>query len=331
MQRLKKLMLTVKRGLDLSCITGIPVPQVWIWLSSTLFRFITPAFGTVAEQKNKNMKKTKKKLMLLLALLTFSVATYAQKGLSVQIIAEPGMCMGGKYEVPTQIYSTSSWTKLKSEFFNFGINTGASVGYNFDDKKGVSLGLLYSFQEQNYKLYHWNDNGNSCVSKGVNLNYLKIPIQFNYITSPEKNISFTFSAGFYLAVLLGYYDVNNLTSFNASSNDFTSAKGMTLIETDNSGTTSNAAFLSKPYKSGDFGGILSAGLQFKLSDKIYLPVMLNYQIGFKDVKNESSQYTQSNSSNAHLFWQYYGSSDPNETLPFRNSTLGLKIGLKIKI
>jgi hypothetical protein len=277
--------------------------------------------------------KMKKELMLLIALVTISVATYAQKGLNIEIHAQPGMTMGGDFQVPTDNSNSNSYVS-PGKSFTLGMNTGASVGYNFNDKVGVSLGLLFSHQGQNYKSFTYTVSDNFTEYRSVSLNYLKIPILFNFVSAPEKSVSFTCSAGFYLGFLTGYKDETWYT-YSDGSRDDNLANGSTLVETytPNTGTSStdNAAFLSKPYKSADFGGILAVGLQFKLSDKIVMPLMLNYQIGFSDVKNESSEYTQSNSSDANLYWQSFGggSGNPNSTLSYHNSSLGIKIGLKI--
>ena len=244
--------------------------------------------------------------------------------------------MGGKYEVPGDLTSSDpGWVALKKSF-TFGIDAGASFGYNFSETMGVSLGLLYSKQGQHYKDYTWTiGNDNATWKRKVALNYLKIPLQLNYIINPGEKISFTVSAGFYLGFLLGYNDENKAIASDGSGFTAT-AKGDTYSQTytdsGGSSTDRSAAFISgKPYKSTDFGGLIGAGLQFKLSDKISIPIGLMYQIGFVDIKNKACQYTQNSSNNAQLFWQNSNTDSPNATLSYHNSSLELKIGLKINL
>ena len=281
--------------------------------------------------KNMERLNSRKTLILLIVIILVSVATYAQKGMNIQILVDPGISMGGKYEVPENLSSSDpGWVALKKSF-TFGMDAGASFGYNFTETMGVSLGMLYSKQGQHYKDYTWTiGNENATWKRKVALNYLKLPLQFIYVINPEQKISFTISAGFYLSFLLGYIDENKATASDGS--DFTAtAKGDTYSQTYGS-TTESAAFIGgKPYKSTDFGGLLGAGLQFKLSDKITIPLGLIYQIGFVDIKNKSCQYTQSSSNDAQLFWQNSNNNSPNETLSYHNSLLALKIGLKINL
>jgi hypothetical protein len=274
----------------------------------------------------------KKTLVLQFAsLLLFTVATYAQKGMNVQIVVSPGMSMGGKFEVPENPQSLDpGWVALKKTF-TFGMDAGVTFGYNFTEKVGVNLGLLYSKQGQHYKDYTWTiGKDNATWKRKVALNYLKLPLRVNYTINPEQKISFTASAGFYLSFLLGYKDENSATASDGSSFTAT-AKGDTYTQTYGSDTESAAFINGNPYKSTDFGGLISVGLQFKLSEKIVIPVGLIYQVGFVDIKNKACQYTQSSSNDAELFWQNSDNDSPNATLSYHNSSLELLIGLKINL
>ena len=214
--------------------------------------------------------------------------------------------------------------------FTFGMDAGASFGYNFADEMGVSMGLFYSKQGQRYKDYTWILGSDFATwSRSVSLNYLKIPMQFNYILHPKQKISFTASAGFYLSFLLGYVDKNSLIASDGS--DITAtAKGKTYTMSDGSSSETADFKNGKPYKSADFGFLLGAGVQFNLTDKISIPLGLYYQVGFIDVKNKTCQYTDS-SGDSYLFWQDTDDTNPNGTLAYHNSSLELKIGVKINL
>jgi hypothetical protein len=269
----------------------------------------------------------KKSYLILIASVILSVGAYSQKGLDLEIIAQPGISMGGNYQHQSApgINGIYDWTNM-NKAYTLGVNAGASIGYNFNDKISVSAGLQFSQQGQNYKDYTYTYKDMSIYHKrDVILNYLKIPIQFYFAPTSKKNVSFICSAGLYFGYLLNYKDKNTFT-VSYSVGDFgpyvNTASGMTYNE---GSTDSVYVLLSKPYKIYDLGGIVATGLQIKLSDNLFLPVMLNYQFGFIDVKNESSKYKHDNSNNI-FFWK-----TPNNTLSYRNSSLGLKIGLKFNL
>jgi len=291
----------------------------------------------IKNSKRKDMKKIKlKRLTLLsLAVLFLSAASYAQKGMNIEILVDPGMTMGGKFQVPEDIVTLEGgWASLKKAF-TFGLDAGASFGYNFTDYIGLSLGVMYSKQGQGFKDYTWTVGNNNLVWKRtVSLNYLKIPIQANYILFPDKNISFTVSAGFYVGFLLGYKDKNEASAsdgsaFTATAKGSSYTQGYTTPDRSESETASFSK--GKPYKSVDFGGLIGVGVSFKLTERLSIPIGINYQIGFIDVKNKACEYTPNNSGESQLFWQNSDSDSPNATLAYHNSSLELKIGLKLNL
>lgn len=270
--------------------------------------------------------------MVLITILSISfVQSYAQKGMFFQVSVNPGITMGGKYELPEDVtLSELEWTAMKKKG-TFGLDAGLTYGYNFSNTLGVSIGLLYSKQGQAYKDYTWTiGKDNATWKRSVNLNYLKVPIQFRFVSNPEKSISFTASLGIYLGFLLGYKDENRVSATDGSSATLI-AKGKTYTQTFGSDSESAAFVNGKPYKSMDFGGMIGVGIQFKLSKKLSLPIGLNYQIGFVDVKNQSCQYTLSGSDKTQLFWQNSDNNSPNATSSYHNSSLELNVGLLIKI
>ena len=282
------------------------------------------------------MKTLTKKLLLVFALFVFTIQTYAQSKMSIDYIISSGQSYGGDFKVPQSVpYSNSNWDKLEKSQ-TFGINTGVAFSYYFNDNIGTSLGLLYSHQGQQHRGHIWSmDNSWVTYDRGTSLNYLKVPVQFHYILNPNKSdLSFIFSAGFYLGFLLKY-EINDEFAGSDKSRVTSIAKGSTLTKTlieNNEVTTQSAAFVNgNPFKKNDFGGILGFGIQLKLSDKISVPIMLNYTTGFMDVKNKTSQFTLDNVSNAKLYWQNDNNDSPNATLAYRNSFWGIGIGLKYNL
>ncbi len=280
-----------------------------------------------------------KNFFTLLFLFLFSQQyVNAQKGLSLQFITLPGASFGDAYQVPVDLntYPNYKFTSM-GKAFTFGIEAGADLSYFFDDKMGIGLDVLYTKQGQNYNDYAWElSNLPVTVHREVSLNYFKIPIRFNYVYSPELKTSFILSAGFYMGFLTSYKDELSLTESNIFSVSYI-ASGNALNYSSSFHDRYNgqdiheegtAAFQSKPFYSTDFGATVAIGFQFKLSEKITLPVMLNYEIGFSDIINEGSIVNDFNSSRTNLYWKDFTFGAP---ITYHNSFFGLMTGLKINL
>jgi len=308
---------------------------------------------------NYNKKLITEKKYLLIFFLLLPLFSFGQNNLSIEIFTQPQKTSLGAYYVPESFsnpYAGNQDAKFvksdKSLTLKFSL--GGLVSYRLNEKMGVSLGMIYSGQGQNYKYdcsytdMYYEDY--ATISKKVSLNYLFIPITFNFIANPEAKASFIFSTGFYKGSLLGYKDETNYHDYlqQIGGNHWdtwysSTAQGENYIYSKASSfnggsgsSSSNKVFVKKPYK-GDFGFTLGTGFQFKLTDKISMPIMVNYSIGFSNIKRSASQYT-SDGSNSDIywredFWEYnsdYGHS-PNQTKAFHNSAIGLRIGLKINL
>jgi hypothetical protein len=177
------------------------------------------------------------------------------------------------------------------------------------------------------------------MSRDVELNYLRIPIQYHFVSAPLQKVSFIFSAGLYVEFLTSYAD-NVIFRESGSNSNFSlslaaSDDGITTSSTFYDGAsganvsqTDYAIFIGQPYNSTGFGATFSSGVQFKLSDKIALPMMINYQTGFGSALNKKSLVKDPNSNQADVFWDSYVFGAP---VNYRNSFLGLIIGLKINL
>ncbi len=118
--------------------------------------------------------------------------------------------------------------------FNAGFGLGA--GYNFTKNLGVGADALYSLQGQRYtlnnvKFYQKND-------------YIKVPVYFSYNSDASKAVSFIGKVGPQVSFLTNSkLDDNNGNKIN--------------------GDTKNR------YKDVTFGGMVSAGAQYKLQSDLY--------------------------------------------------------------
>jgi hypothetical protein len=136
------------------------------------------------------------------------------------------------------------------------------------------------------------------------------------------------AAGIYAGFILNY-SIENVYTISGGSKITAEASGdiYKLTLQDQSGSDSvQANFVSRPFNNADIGAILSAGLQVKLNDKMFLPIMLSYQVGFGNVKNKSSQYSYQGDS--YFYWEDDFPESHNLNIDYTNSSIGLKIGLR---
>lgn len=242
------------------------------------------------------------------------------------------MSIGGEYKVlvdPT--LSNSKWVAMQ-DTFTLGVNLGVAFGYNFTDKLGVSLGLFYSSQGQKYKDYTWViSNELITLHRSVSLDYLKIPLQFNFVSEYNQSYTYYLSAGIYAGFLVNYIDELKLTGRDGSATLIATGDKYSVTTTGNLiANGGNPTLISHPYYTTDFGAVAEVGLQFRLSDKVSLPIGVSYQFGFVNVKNKDSKFTQ-NAGTSYLYWQNSYNNSPNATIDYRNYLLGIKIGLKFNL
>ena len=279
--------------------------------------------------------------MIAFAFVILSAATSAQKAVNLTLVLQPGITMGGECDMPLEYGNEfSAWTAMQTSS-PFGMEEGIDLGYDFSEQLGVSLGFHYAGMGEEYTGFSSSASGSDAnVSRNISLKYLKIPVQFHYSSPLSKRISFACSAGFYAGILTSYKDemiYSSVDSIVGIVTDTRTASGDTytqIITSYNSSLFTSGTFISKPYRGTDAGAVVSAGILFKLSEKIFLPVMVMYEQGITDVKNASSQFTKDNMStgNTFLFWRDSDySSDPDASLAYRNSSLQFKIALKINL
>jgi hypothetical protein len=275
-----------------------------------------------------NNLKFKKTILLIAAFFTLSGATFAQKKLTLDFTLQPGMSYGGDY-----FYDYKN-NKMFANSFTFNLKFGANLGYYLNENMGVSIGLLYDHLGQNYKDYpHYYNYYEITLQKSTSLNYLKFPMLFNYIFNPKEQLSFTFTTGFYLSFLLKYTDEikeinipemqgnpnypNYIVTEIASGSTFShSTDPASLIDYKKENAFSNG----NPFNSVDFGGIISAGILYNVSEKITIPVLLSYNLGFVNIKNTSSKV------GSHLYWD-----SENNSTAYHNSSFGLQLGVRMKL
>ncbi|MBE7171528.1 MAG: PorT family protein [Williamsia sp.] len=163
----------------------------------------------------------------------------------------------------------------KKGTFNAAFGIGAA--YNFNNYSGVGLDVLYSLQGQRYKA-----NG---VETNQKLNYIKIPVYYTFNTDASKPVSFIAKVGPQLSLL-------------------TDAK-LTNKDGDQIGGSRKDA-----YESATFGGVVGAGVQFRLNQSLFLTTNARFDYDFTNAENEDYPSYVTGREKTH------------------NMTTGLEIGLK---
>ncbi|KAF5030576.1 Outer membrane protein beta-barrel domain protein [anaerobic digester metagenome] len=261
-----------------------------------------------------------KKILLLLLLVPFGLgAGFAQKGFNIQLVVQPGKSglNGDMYSKTVSGYTNAPIYKD----FTFGLSGGINGVYNFTNHFGISTGLGYSHQGQNYTDFELYEPGDStspyAYENTVSLSYLTIPLRLIVSTNTDNSFSFSCHAGVYLGVLLSYKNTYK-KNFGTTSYYTETMQGESItVDYYNvySGSfTKEYELVGKPFKSIDFGLTLGTGVQKKISDKLAVQIILNYQMGFGDVKNLNCKYSPS--------------TDPNRQLIHRNYLFGLMFGFK---
>ncbi|MBK7357955.1 MAG: PorT family protein [Saprospiraceae bacterium] len=122
-----------------------------------------------------------------------------------------GLCctqngIGQRFFIGANAALQSTWIFSSTDFDEGGLLNfestiksayGFYTGYQLNAKFGMESGAIYSFQGQRYVT-----EGNSLANYKTNLEYLKIPLLFNYQTDPSKKFSIVSQIGFQFSVLL---------------------------------------------------------------------------------------------------------------------------------
>lgn len=246
--------------------------------------------------------------------------------------------VSGDFKIPVSYNPTTNMQTYSPmvKQTTLGFAAGVSSGFHFTKNTGISLGFFYSSQGQNFLTSNVNYTDGSSIypygfSRYVTLSYLKIPLQFHFNTNPDKPVSFSSYAGCYFGFLVNYYDyiyINDKT--DPAGNETMTATGK--IFTDKYDNINHNYVLTSPvYNSFDFGVTSGAGISIRLSSKLSIPIILNYQRGLTDVKNYVSQYNDAGFN--YRYWQYWSgdATDPNYKIAYHNYCFGLMTGLKINL
>jgi len=139
----------------------------------------------------------------------------------------------------------------------FNTNFGIGAGYNFTERSGVGMDVLYSLQGQRYEI-----NGVEIKQK---VNYVKVPVYFSYNGDASKTISFIGKVGPQASILAD----SKLTNKDGDE-----------INPDT----------KDRYKDVTFGAMAAAGAQFKLNKKLFLTTTTRFDYDFTNAEDDSYRY-----------------------------------------
>ena len=240
--------------------------------------------------------------------------------------------LGDYYVLSDLANNDLSYTRLKKSI-NLRPEVGVTLRYYFNYNMAVGLGIFYSGHGQNYREHNVSASSGFYFSEyswdhATRLGYAKIPLTFQYESLPFKSASFFANAGVYVSFLTGYTDRDEAFIFNPdvfSTYDATSTEdGITVVI--DSFDEYRGSFISEAYESRDWGLNLAAGINFKISDKLWIPVSIQYQLGLADVKNSTSTYML----DGDAYWYWGGSADPNRSADFHTRAIGLKFAFNFR-
>jgi opacity protein-like surface antigen len=194
------------------------------------------------------MKKMQKIFTLIISF--FAMATnesMAQAGFSFSVKATPHFSF-----LHNETDKDNSRFDRKSMF---SAAFGIGAGYNFTQKIGIALDVLYSLQGQEYTL-----NNTEYKQK---LDYIKVPVLFTYSTNPANAVSFIGKIGPQISFLTNAeLEDTNLDRITDDTKD--------------------------RYETATFGGAVLAGAQFRLQPKVFLTTALRFDYDFSNA--EDSDY-----------------------------------------
>lgn len=169
----------------------------------------------------------------------------AQKGFNLSVKATPEFSfLLNKDDNDNHLYNSKA---------TFNTNFGIGAGYNFTEKLGVAIDVLYSMQGQKYKL-----SGREYDQK---VNYIKVPLYFTYNSNPAKLISFSGKIG----PQASFLSTSKLTYNNGK---------------DSVGNT-NAR-----YEKATFGGAAEAGIQLRMDRNLFLTAGVRFDVDFTNAEDK---------------------------------------------
>lgn len=190
------------------------------------------------------------------------------------------------YLVNLDDFDSNLWEEKHA--FNGGFGISSQLG--FTENLGIGLNVLYSFQGDKYE---WKN-----VERYKSLQYLKIPLMFTVSAPFGTSMMFVGKIGPQLSIMTDakLFDKNN----NTIKNDYTEA-----------------------FTNVDFGGMISAGLAYRINDNVSVDAALRYDVGAVNAEDDDYSFNIHNPSD---FDTPAPATSPRANTS--NMTAGLTVGVR---
>ena len=180
---------------------------------------------------------------------------------------------------------------------DFGIEVGGMIGYQFNGTSGVQLNVLYSQLGQKYK----DELFDGTAEKEVDLNYVQIPILFEWLPFEYNHSAYSQKPIIYL--LIG----PQISYLNTTEYTYTKRNGQ------NVGLPSGANSSDQLFNDLDIGVVIEPGVHLYFNRNIFLKAGVRATGGATDINADRFHIPNPEGN--------YGAS--------RNASVGLNIGVGI--
>ena len=191
-----------------------------------------------------------KRIIMYTAVLFMSIAAQ-------DVIAQKGWNVSAKVAPQVSIFYNEDDYKTDNDFEEkkmVNAAFGVGVGYNFTSHSGLELGVLYSLQGQKYK----KEN----IELKQKMNYIKLPLTFNYNFNPRGKITMVGKLGPQLNIL--------------ASSKITDANGKRI-----------SGDIKEMFNDVTLGAVAAVTTQFSLGKQWYLTTGLRYDFDITNAENKN--------------------------------------------
>lgn len=199
--------------------------------------------------------------------------------------------------------------KFTTKWAPFGI----TAGYKFNENHNAQVELIRSKQGENFDLV--DKDGNKTGEKEIDLVYWNIPVLFNYTTT--GTLRFSFQLGPQLSILQKGYETNRIDRagiYHRKGIEYpmpASAIGTHLLASTEEADRQRDARVGQ-FNKYDAGILLGVGLEYSLTDHMYVSGNLRYSYNFINIRKEE-----------HIESPY----DPDIYTLRQNMVVGIQVGV----
>lgn len=206
--------------------------------------------------------------LFILSVVCFTSGLFAQKGIEFGVNVTP----------------TSPWILNDEDFaegpdldfrFNYGINFGATVGFNFTDNFGIATGITYVSGGQRYITAYENTAKADQITSRIDLRYMRVPVLFKFNGDINAATSAFFRIGPHFDFLQkATYTIDNAPIVGKVERDFL-----------NDSTYNN----QKIYNKNVIGLTLEMGSQFKIADNLKFVLAFQLAGSLNNIEGEDAK------------------------------------------